>query len=229
MGVDSAKKMKITAVIPVRKGSQRVPNKSLRDFGDTNLLCLKIDELKKVGRIDDIVVNTDSDEAIEIAQAMDINFHKREPYFASSACSNSEFLKHLGETTSTDIFAYCPVTTPFINSTTISKCIHDFLGSSNDSLATATLIKEFLWLDNKPLNYQLSKQPNSQDLPDIFALNFGLNLISREDLLKYSNIVGTNPLFVVLDEVEGIDIDTPLDFFIAEQLYLRDKRAANNP
>ena len=33
---------KITAVIPVRKGSTRVKNKNIRNFGDTNLLKLKI-------------------------------------------------------------------------------------------------------------------------------------------------------------------------------------------
>lgn len=58
--------MKITAVIPVRKGSQRVPNKNLRTFADTTLLELKIQTLLQVPEIDEIVVNTDSEEAIEI-------------------------------------------------------------------------------------------------------------------------------------------------------------------
>ena len=58
--------MKITAVIPVRKGSQRVPNKNLRAFADTTLLELKIQTLLQVPEIDEIVVNTDSEEAIGI-------------------------------------------------------------------------------------------------------------------------------------------------------------------
>ena len=58
--------MKITAVIPVRKGSQRVPNKNLRTFADTTLLELKIQTLLQVPEIDEIVVNTDSEEAIEM-------------------------------------------------------------------------------------------------------------------------------------------------------------------
>lgn len=58
--------MKITAVIPVRKGSQRVPNKNLRAFADTTLLELKIQTLLQVPEIDEIIVNTDSEEAVEI-------------------------------------------------------------------------------------------------------------------------------------------------------------------
>ena len=36
---------------------------------------------------------------------------------------------------------------------------------------------------------------------------------------KYKNVVTENPKFVVLDEIEGVDIDTELDFQVAEILY----------
>lgn len=214
--------MKITAVIPVRKGSQRVKNKSLRPFGDTSLLAHKIKVLKQVALIDEIIVNTDSDEALAIAQELGVTGHRREDYYASSACSNSEFLEHLGVVTETDVFAYCPSTTPFISVETITACIEAFKASTtHDCLATVNTVKEFMWLNDEPINYTRDKQPNSQNLPDIYALNFGLNLISRENLIKNKNIVGLKPLFQETNEIEGLDIDTPLDFFIAEQLYNR--------
>lgn len=214
--------MKITAVIPVRVGSQRVKNKNLKPFGDTTLLALKIDNLLKVSKINEIIVNTDSEEAIELAKAKGVLFHRRDPYYASSECTNSEFLEHLGIVTNTDIFAYCPCTTPFITPSTISSSLEKFINSNtHDCLATVSPVKEFLWLDGNPINYQRDKQPNSQNLPDIYALNFGLNLISRENLILNKNIVGLNPIFTVTDEIEGLDIDTPLDFFIAEQIYLK--------
>ncbi len=212
--------MKITAVIPIRLGSQRVKNKNLKPFGDTNLLELKIDNLQRVEGIHEIIVNTDSEQAIEIAKAKGVSFHRREDYYASSQCTNSEFLQHLGLVTETDIFAYCPCTTPFIKPSTIQEAIDAFLLSTeHDCLATVSLVKEFLWLDGNPINYERDKQPNSQNLPNIYALNFGLNLIKRQDLIQYKNIVGMKPMFTITDEIEGLDIDTPLDFFVAEQIY----------
>ncbi|MFR9524380.1 MAG: NTP transferase domain-containing protein [Rikenellaceae bacterium] len=118
--------MKITAVIPIRAGSQRVKNKNLRPFGDTTLLELKIDRLKEAGVFDDIVVNTDSEEAIQIAKAKGVSYHRREPYYASSECSGSDFFKHLGEVTQTDAFVYTPCTSPFIATQTIKKCIETY-------------------------------------------------------------------------------------------------------
>ena len=146
--------------------------------------------------------------------------HRREEYYASSKCSGSEFFRHLGEVTDTDIFVYCPCTSPFVKPQTISQCINQFLSSSGyDSLATVSSIKEFLWLDGKPMNYDPAHAPNSQNLPDVVALNFGVTVVRREDLIQNCNIIGKKPQFVVTDEIEAVDIDTPLDFYIAEQLY----------
>lgn len=59
-------KRKITAVIPIRSGSQRVKDKNLRKFGDTNLMELKINTLLEVPEIDEIIVNTNSEVAMRI-------------------------------------------------------------------------------------------------------------------------------------------------------------------
>lgn len=216
--------MKITAVVPVRKGSQRVKDKNLRPFANTTLLDNKLKTLLLVPEFDSIVVNTNSEAAIELVEEeyknTKITYHRREEYYASSQCSGSEFFKHLGEVTDTDIFVYTPCTSPFIKADTYSKCIHKFLSTDQyDSLATVSSIKEFLWLDGKPLNYNPLHAPNSQDLPNVVALNFGVSIINKENLISNSNIIGKRPQFIVTDEIEAIDIDTPLDFYIAEQLY----------
>lgn len=215
--------MKVTAVIPVRKGSQRVKDKNLRSFAGTTLLDLKIQALLQVPELDEIVVNTNSEEAIDLVikkYTGGVKYHCREEYYASSKCSGSEFFRHLGEVTDTDVFVYCPCTSPFIKPNTISQCIQQFKSNTDcDSVATVSSIKEFLWLDGKPINYNPLQAPNSQNLPNIVALNFGATVVRREDLIANSNIIGHYPKFVLTDEIEAIDIDTPLDFYIAEQLY----------
>ena len=47
------------AVVAVRKGSQRIPNKNIKPFGDSNLLEMKLNILKEVPDIDEIIVNSD--------------------------------------------------------------------------------------------------------------------------------------------------------------------------
>lgn len=214
--------MIIKAVIPIRKGSQRVQNKNLRPFADTTLLENKINALKKAGFFDDIIVNTDSEEAIAMAEANGVSWHRREPYYASSACSGSEFFQHLGIVTDCEVFCYCPVTSPFVSVETMMKCkalYEEKMQEGCDCVSTVSDVKEFLWLDGKPVNYDKENAPNSQNLPDVKALNFGFTMVKRESLIKNRNIIGDNPLFVTTSGIESVDIDTPLDFYIAEQIY----------
>jgi CMP-N-acetylneuraminic acid synthetase len=212
---------KITAVIPIRKGSQRVPNKNFKDFWNgKSLLELKIESLIAVKTIDDIVVNTDSEIAIEIAKSYGINYHRRDDYFASSECSQSEFFHNLAETTDSDLILHTPCTSPFIKTNTYYDLINRFLISNHDSGNTVGLVKEYLWLNGNPLNYDVSsKVPNSQDLPDVMKLTFGVNIIHREIMLERKNVIGYNPLFYVVDGIEETDIDTKLDFDTAQCLY----------
>lgn len=72
----------ITAVVAVRKGSQRVPNKNIKPFGDSNLLQMKLNTLKQVKNIDEIVVNSDCDKMLEIGKMNDVKTHKRDDYFS---------------------------------------------------------------------------------------------------------------------------------------------------
>ena len=76
-----------------------------------------------------------------------------------------------------------------------------------------------MFLDGKALNYDPQNQPRSQDLPNIVALNFAISIISKNEMIKNKNIIGQSPFFYKLDEVQSFDIDTPLDFFVAEKLY----------
>jgi CMP-N,N'-diacetyllegionaminic acid synthase len=212
---------KLVAVIPVRKGSQRVKNKNLRVFNRKNLLEYKIECLKKIKEIDDIIINTDAAAAIKIAKKHKVKFRLRDKYFASSYCSNSEFWSHIADTTEAKYILFVDCTNPLVKKETYLKTIKKFMSSKhkNDSLNTVTEVKEFLYLKNKPINFNPNKSPNSQNLPDIFKLNFAITIISKELMFKKKSLIGYRPLFYKLNEIEGLDIDTPLDFEFAEYLH----------
>ena len=76
-----------------------------------------------------------------------------------------------------------------------------------------------MWFSGAPLNYTLFNSPNSQDLPEIVRVTYGINLISRLDMLKNRNVVGHSPAFLFLEGTQSIDIDTMLDFRFAEFVY----------
>lgn len=215
---------KIVAVIPVRAGSQRVPNKNFKlFFNNKNLLEHKIEVLKKVESLDEIIVHSDSKLAEEIAKKYKVTFQKREDYFASSECPGSDFFENLASTINADIIVHAPCTSPLVSAKTYTSMINQFsLTSEHDSVNTVADVKEFMWLDNKPLNYNPSTAPNSQDLPDVLKLTFGCNVLSKLTMLENKHVVGKNPSFYTVDEIEAVDIDTPLDFKLAQLILNQD-------
>lgn len=212
----------ITAIVPVRKGSQRVKNKNIKPFGGSSLLEIKIQRLlslKKYGKIDEIIVTTDSEEMLEVASKYDVLTHKREDYYASSEATNSEFFENLGHIVDDGKWVmYSPVTAPLISFETYNDIISRF-NKNPTNVVTVSSVKHHMWKDGKPLNYDVRKSPNSQDLPNIYSINYGISIIKKEDMIEYKNVVTENPTFIVLDEIESVDIDTELDFEFAEFLY----------
>tara|TARA_Y200000002_G_C22535875_1_gene601799 strand:- start:68 stop:736 length:669 start_codon:yes stop_codon:yes gene_type:complete len=213
---------KLLAIVPVRAGSQRVKNKNLRKFAGSSLLEIKLKRLKQIKEIDEILVSSDSNKMLNIAKRFNLSTHKRKKYFASSKATNSEFFKNLAENINSDYVLYSPVTTPLISKKTIQRCINSLKQKNKKnykSVATVKLLKHHMWLNNKPLNYKVSKSPSSQDLPNIMAITYGCCIIKRSDMLKFKNVVTDKSRFIVLDDIEATDIDNELDFKIAEYLF----------
>ena len=210
----------ITAVVPTRKGSERVKNKNTKPFLDTTLLENKLKtliKLKENNIINDIILNSDCDESYKISKKLNIKFVWRESTYADSKCDIRDYWLNVGTNISTNNFMLCQVTSPFISYKTYEKCIKIF--NEGNPILTVTKLKDYIWEGNKPLNYSYPEHPRSQDLPDnFFKLNFGVCIMSKKDLKQYKNLWIPNTKFVYLNEIESIDIDTELDFKLAASI-----------
>jgi CMP-N-acetylneuraminic acid synthetase len=217
------------AVIPVRKGSVRVKNKNIRPFCGKNLLIYKIEQLKRIGEIEEVVVNSDCDDMLLIAQKYGATAIKRNAYLASSEAPINSVWKNIALTMDSDIIVYANATSPLIQDRSIEDCINLYntlnLFEREKSLNTATTIKEFLWMNGAPVNYRQEQQPRSQDLPLVFHPNFGINIVSKKIMFEKETIISNNfePFF--LGKIESIDIDDEEDFLIAEMLFKKQIRS----
>lgn len=209
---------KLVAVIPVRAGSQRVKDKNIRPFAGKSLIEHKLDIIKELP-VDDIIINTDSEEAIEIAKKAGVSYHRREPYYASSKCSNSEFHHYLAKVTESENILIAQVTAPLITADSYKRAIVAFNENDCDSLMSVRVLKEFIWYNNEPLNYSQDNMPNSQDLPEYLVPTFGLVIVKRDAMLEARSYIGKKPYFYKVTQEEAIDIDTSLDFDFAEFMY----------
>ena len=210
----------VIAMVPVRAGSTRVPNKNIRPFADTSLLELKLRLLKNVQGISEIVVSTDCDKSAEIAIKVGVKVQWRDEFHAGSEITNDLHWLHIAETTPGDIVFLAQVTSPLLRVKSMQVALETFHAlQEHDSINSVSLEKKFLWNEHGPINYDVAVTPKSQDLPDIVSLNFAITIISKHVMMERKNVVGHAPKFFHLDKVEALDIDDLIDFKVAELMY----------
>ena len=215
-----ARDVDINVLIAVRGGSKRVPRKNIRPFGGTNMLTLKIQQALRLRDVNKVVVTSDDDHMLEIANDLGAYPMRRDAFYASDTVPMGDVYVHLASSLDCKDILWTPVTSPLVTDKTLQECIDIYKRETDyDCVVTTNIIKEYMWLDGKAINYDPKNHPRSQDLPDIYALNFAANILPREIMIKNKNILGDKFYPYMLDEVEAVDVDTEFEFMLAEILY----------
>ncbi len=212
--------MSITAVIPVREGSTRLKNKNVAPFAGTNLLVNKITQLKQVEAIDQIVVSSDSDMMLHMADCQGVHTHKRAPEFCDEKTKSfGEVVAHICQNVSGDHILWATCTAPLVfpkHYRAAAKEYEDALHNGFDSLVSMELFRRYLWDKNGPVNYKLGiEHVPSQQLPPLYFVTDGILLAPRQNMIEWKYFHGPNPYRFVLDKRSSIDIDDGLDLVCA--------------
>lgn len=213
----------ITAVIPVRAGSRRLPNKNILPFANSNLLIHKIRQLKQVKEINKIVVSTDSEEMINMAIDEGVDYQKRPyEYCDEKSKTFNEVVEYIANTINTDILIWAPCVCPLVKSESISNALNQFLTCNNnyyDSIVSAMLLKEYIFDENGPINFSIENHVPSQKLPNWHMITNGFFIALAKDMANWKFVYGKKPYLYEITKFEAIDIDDKSDFIVAEQMY----------
>jgi len=184
------------------------------------MLELKVQQALRLEGVNNVVVTSDDDEMLQMAEKLGATPMKREPYYATDTVPMGDVYVHLASTLDCKDILWTPVTSPLVQDKTVQDCIDIYQHLTEyDSVVTTNIIKEYMWYNNEAINYDPKNHPRSQDLPDIYALNFAVNILPRELMIKNRNILGDDFYAYMLDEVEALDVDTEYEFMLAEILY----------
>ena len=218
----------ITAIIPIRGGSKRCKNKSIRNFADTSLLELRVNILKKVSGINKIQVNSDCDIILQKAKELGVDTFKRDKIYGSDDADGKMVYKCLSEACESEIMLIAFTPTPFIDENDYQYCIDIFNSKEYDSVISVQHKRDYMFYNKKPVNFDPLKTCRSQDLPKYHNMTFGITIV-RTDFVKENHSIWTeNPYFYEVDELKALDIDTNMDFLICEEIYKKEIRNIND-
>lgn len=235
--------MKIVALIPARSRSKSIASKNIKFLCGKPLIYYTISEAKKSRYADRIIVSTDSNKIAKIVQkyGAEVPF-LRPKKFARDDTLDFPVIRHalfwLDESGyKADYIIYLRPTNIFRTSSDIDAAVEKILKTKYDSIrAISKAAYSPYWMKRiegdklAPFiktKYELARR---QDLPVTYQGNGTIEVIKRETILQKASMYGSNIGFIKMDDIAAVDIDTELDFKIAEFLYpwWKDKKGMRN-
>ena len=156
----------ITAFIHAKGHSDRLANKNTRILGDKPLFCHAVENAKNANLVDRVVVDSDSDEILDIAKAYGVTAFKRPGTLATNMTTGDDLAYWEAQNyKGSFIMLQVVPTSPFITSQTIDTAIDILLQCKEvNSVIGVRREKMYKWENDKP-TYG-NKIPNSNELND---------------------------------------------------------------
>ncbi len=215
----------ITALLPMKGNSERVPRKNLKDFNGKPLFVHVLLTLIKSKYISKVIINTDSQQIADTAKSISdkVVIHQRPQEICGDFVSMNDIINYDIKKSGEEFFLQTHSTNPLLQTKTVNKAIEDFfnLSSNYDSIFSVTKLQTRLyWEDGKPINHNPNELLRTQDLPPVFEENSNFFIFSKESFKNSNNKrIGIKPKMFEVNKIEAIDIDEPEDFLIAEAIH----------
>ncbi|WP_461634102.1 acylneuraminate cytidylyltransferase family protein [Labilibaculum euxinus] len=225
--------MKILAIIPARGGSKRLPRKNILPLAGKPLIAWSIEAAQKSAYVTDVLVSTDDIEIASIAKDYGAWVPFLRPQNLSTDTSSSydvvehtiNFCEKLNK--SYDLVLLLQPTSPLRCAEDIDAAVNLLNSKSADAVISVCEAEHSpIWSNTLPDNLNMDLFENekyrdirSQDLPTYYRLNGAIYLLKTERLLTEKSFsLNRNTFAYVMKQERSIDIDTKLDFCIAETI-----------
>lgn len=220
---------KILAVIPARGGSKGIPRKNLRMLIGKPLIRYSIENACQSNYITDVVVSSDSDEILKIAESAGVMPLRRSASLAHDtvtldpviydAVIQTEQKKHIIY----DLVITMQPTSPLLSVATLDRAIESFLESDKDSYISVVNRSHLSWRKG-PTGFipNYAKRVNRQQL-EPFYFETGAFFISRRNVVTENDRLGKKISIFEIPEKEAVDVDTPEDWLLCEHLLSQKK------
>lgn len=213
--------MKIICMIPARMGSVRCPMKNIRMFNGKPLVVHSIKTAIQSQCFAEIWLNSESSVIGQIAIEKGIQWHNRPDILADNNATSQHFVEEFLRKHDCDYVVMFDPTSPLVSADTVKHFCSWVSGGKYDTILSVEKIESECFLDGTPINFEIDKKTNSQDLTSTEKITWALTAWRKKSFLKTAdkNKCGTyngNVYRFVMPKMEAFDINTETDFDIAE-------------
>jgi len=216
---------KISAIVPIKKDSERIPGKNFLPFCGKPLFHYMLSTLQQCEVIEKIIIDTDSE--IILWEVPDV-YNKaqiitRPDFLLGNHIVANELIAYDISQTSDEHFFQTHVTNPLLSVRSITNAVHLYFNMLHiyDSLFSVNSIRKRMYDANyRPLNHSFDEMKPTQEMDPVYMENSNMFIFSKSSFKKAGKSrIGLKPQLFEMNNIESIDIDYPEDFELAEIIY----------
>ncbi|MFZ5947127.1 MAG: cytidylyltransferase domain-containing protein [Stygiobacter sp.] len=217
--------MKIIALLPMKGHSERVPNKNLRSFSGVPLFHIILRKLIEVEVINEVIINTDSEEIARSAKSINgkVKIIERPKALQGDFVPMNEIINYDLANTDGDIYLQTHSTNPLLKKETIQNALNQYICNKDkyDSMFSVSKHQSrFYDAKLKAVNHNPQELLRTQDLPPLYEENSCFYIFTKESFaINENKRIGKNPNIYQMSKLESVDIDENEDFILAELIY----------
>ena len=224
--------MRIIAIIPARSGSKGLKDKNIKELNGKPMMAYTIEAANNSGIFDCVHVSTDSEKYADIARKYGANV----PFLRSDELSGDNasswdvvrYVLHMYSNSGVeyDLFALLQPTSPLRTAediknayniymeknakAVVSVCETDHPPIFSDVIAEDGSMKGFVKKEYRDLPRQA--------IPNYYRVNGGIFLVNKSCLDDIVSLYDNECYAYIMDRESSIDIDSNIDFLVAEAL-----------
>lgn len=216
---------KVTALVPIKDHSARVPGKNFRDFCGKPLYQHIVETLDRTYAVDEILINTDSHRVLREAVTFSpkVRVLERPQAIVGDEVSTNRIFEYDLTQSDADIYLQTHSTNPLLRSETIAEALKQFLENEEDydSLFSVNEFQSrFYTRDGVPVNHDPEQLIPTQDLEPVMEENSCIYIFTKASFASHGRRIGAKPLMYSTPKIESVDIDDEFTFRLAELLSL---------
>ncbi len=234
------KNTNIVAIVSARGGSKGIPKKNIKLLGSKPLIIYSLKLLSSIKSINKIIVSTDNNQIRNVVKYYfpKIEVMIRPKHLAKDKTPLTDVTKYVSECLAKrgdnyNFVLQVAPTCPFIKKNTVEKIISILKLKKSDCVVTlkriehehpyrakilnkkSNLFKSFL------KNINVESFISRQDLPTLYCSSGGIYGRTFSLLKTYNGkdfCFGKKPYGIIVDDLEAVNIDRPIDFEFASYL-----------
>ena len=217
----SDKSKLFTALVPMRSGSKRIPDKNVRILDGKPLFYWSLSAAVSSDVFKQIYISTDSTYYRHLVSQFfpQVKFFERSQSSCLDTAATEELLLEFLEQVDFQNLVTIQVTSPMTTDESFINACNHYLKSNADSLYTGVHLKRFIWDEHGPLNYDPLKRPRSQDFKGFVMENGAFYITRREILEKRRSRLGGKIEAYLMNESSFLEIDTEDDWILLEAIF----------